>query len=91
MHLDSQFDAGGMVPLAATMIELLCQNSNARRQCLADDEVFSVEVLGTLTLPENVRNLRWLITCDARGGSYFLWLDDHMVCEGSSGQPRWNP
>ena len=55
------------------------------------DEVFSVEVLGTLTLPENARNLRWLITCDARGGSYFLWLDDHMVCEGSNGQPRWNP
>ena len=92
MHLDSQFDAGGMVPLAATMIERLCQTSAPRLHWPAD-EVFSVEVLGTLTLPENARNLRWLITCDARGGSYFLWLDDHMVCEGSSSssQPRWNP
>ena len=40
MHLDSQFDAGGMVPLAATMIERLCQTSSAQR-CIGQRMRFS--------------------------------------------------
>jgi hypothetical protein len=56
------------------------------------DEVFSAEVLGTLTLPpRETKDGRWIITCDAQGGSYYLWLDDHLVCEGGNGQPKWNP
>ncbi len=56
------------------------------------DEVFSVEILGMLTLPaERAENERWRIECDSQGGSFYLWLDDHLVCEGGNGQPRWNP
>ena len=56
------------------------------------DEVFSLEILGTLTLPPAATDdERWLIECDASGGSFFLWLDDHLVCEAGNNQPRWNP
>ena len=55
-------------------------------------EPFSVEVLGTLSLPADARPFeRWIVTCESRAGSFFLWLDDHLVCEGGNGQPRWNP
>jgi hypothetical protein len=55
------------------------------------DEVFSVEVLGTLKLPARAANERWIVSCEARGGSYYLWVEDHLVCEGGNEQPRWNP
>ena len=60
----------------------------------ADDPFgpFSIEVLGTLTLPvASGPSERWVVTCESRGGSFFLWLDDHLVCEGGNRQPRWNP
>ena len=54
-------------------------------------DAVSIEVLGTLTLPTaRGPGDRWLIECDARGGSFFLWLDDHLVCEAGNMQPRWN-
>ena len=55
----------------------------------AADEVFSVEILGTLTLPpapspSSVADDTFIIECGAAGGSYYLWLDDHLVCEGGN-------
>ena len=56
------------------------------------DAVFSAELLGTLTLPRAASSEeRWLIDCEGSGGSYFVWLEDHLVCEGGNSQPRWNP
>ena len=60
----------------------------------SDSEPFSLEALGTITLPDGAAaadEQRWLITCESRGGSLFLWLDDHLVCEAGNNQPRWNP
>jgi len=59
----------------------------------AADEPFSLEALGTLSLPvqQLASGERWLIHCASQGGSFFLWLDDHLVCEGGNMQPKWNP
>ena len=44
------------------------------------DGSFSVEVLGTLTLPPEAGATSWLLLdCAAEGGSHFLWIDDHLI------------
>ena len=54
-------------------------------------DIFSLEVRGTLTPPTVLvtggATLR--LSCDIANGNAFVWLDDHVVCEGGHDPAAW--
>jgi hypothetical protein len=49
---------------------------------------WSAVVLGSFTPPYDGKTT-WTITCDIKGVSAFLYLDDHMVCQGGNDNATW--
>jgi hypothetical protein len=48
--------------------------------------IFSVELQGTLTPPAGGS---YDVECSFVGGSGFIWLDDHCVCQGGNDPATW--
>eukprot|EP01052_Picozoa_sp_SAG31_P002131 SAG31_NODE_72_length_27821_cov_26.870572_7_plen_604_part_00 len=64
---------------------------NATFAFASDAEVFSAELRGTFTPPlDAVRAGRRLeLSCIFVNGNGYLWLDDHVICEGGHDRTQW--
>jgi hypothetical protein len=52
---------------------------------------FSVEITGTLTPPASLvgGGKQMQLSCEIKNGAGFLWLDDHVICQGGHDQAVW--
>ena len=49
-------------------------------------QVFSLDFQGSLVVPTTGQ---WNVSCDAQGGAFFLWLNDHLVCQSGNDPNTW--
>eukprot|EP00937_MAST-01D_sp_MAST-1D-sp2_P003752 g3752.t1 len=75
---------GGTASLNAT-VAALDNATLASQPALGAADVFSVEVRGSLTPPAG----RVRLECSIAHGSAFVWLDDHVVCQGGNAAAVW--
>jgi hypothetical protein len=50
-------------------------------------EIWGTELVGTLTPPEGKT---YDVTCNFTGGNGFIWLDDHLICQGGNDPTTWS-
>lgn len=57
----------------------------------AGTEPFSVEITGTLTPPADLvgGGKQVQLSCEVLNGAGFLWLDDHVICQGGHDPVQW--
>lgn len=53
-----------------------------------EDNVYSARILGSFMPPYKDGEL-WDISCNISGISAFLYLDDHLVCQGGNDPAAW--